>query len=125
MAHLPGDTVIDVFRHICSSEHAHRDALKCGEDRWTYTELDYITHTIGRRFEEEYGLHPTVAFIGENHPYLFACLLAVWRIGGIVAPLDHHTTKHMLESMVRIINPGVVVVAANVIITQTVVKGTN
>ncbi|KAK0216459.1 polyketide synthetase [Armillaria nabsnona] len=122
MAHLPGDTVIDVFRHICSSEHAHRDALKCGEDRWTYAELDYITHTIGRRFEEEYGLHPTVAFIGENHPYLFACLLAVWRIGGVVAPIDHHAPKHMLESMLRIVNPGVVVVASNVIITQTVVK---
>ncbi|PBK61389.1 ketoacyl-synt-domain-containing protein [Armillaria solidipes] len=122
MAHLSGDTVIDVFHHICSSEHAHRDALKCGEVRWTYAELDSITSTIGRRFEEEYGLHPTVAFIGENHPYLFACLLAVWRIGGIVAPIDHHAPKHMLESMLRIVNPGVVVVASNVITTQTVVQ---
>ncbi|KAK0184742.1 polyketide synthetase [Armillaria mellea] len=122
MSHLPGDTVIDVFHRICSSEHAHRDALKCGEDRWTYADLDSITRTIGRCFEEEYGLRPTVAFIGENHPYLFVCLLAVWRIGGIVAPIDHHAPRHMLESMLRIVNPGVVVVASNNIPTQTVIK---
>ncbi|KAK0471022.1 hypothetical protein IW261DRAFT_1612345 [Armillaria novae-zelandiae] len=122
MARLPGDTVIDVFLHICSSEHAHRDVLKCGEDRWTYAELDSVTRTIGRRFEEEYGLRPTVAFVGENHPYIFACLLAVWRIGGTVAPIDHHAPKNMLESMLRIVNPSVVVVASNTTVIQTVVK---
>ncbi|KAK0488295.1 hypothetical protein EDD18DRAFT_593749 [Armillaria luteobubalina] len=122
MAYPPGDTVIDVFLQICSSEHAHRDALKCGEDRWTYAEFDSITSSIGRRFEEEYGLNPTVAFVGENHPYFFVCFLAVWRIGGIVAPIDHHAPKHMLESMLRIVNPSVVVVASNTITTQAVVK---
>ncbi|KAK0199304.1 polyketide synthetase [Desarmillaria ectypa] len=122
MAYFPGNTIIDVFRHICSSEHAYRDALKCGQDRWTYADLDSITRVIGQRFEDEYGLRPTVAFIGENHPYIFACFLAVWRIGGIVAPIDHHAPKHMLEAMLRILNPRVVVVASNVIATQTVVK---
>ncbi|KAG7441749.1 ketoacyl-synt-domain-containing protein [Guyanagaster necrorhizus] len=122
MVYFPGETIIDVFRRICSSEHANNDALKCGDDQWSYAELDSITQFLSERFEEEYGSHPVVAFIGENHPYLFACLFAVWRIGGIVAPIDHHAPKHMMDAMLRIVNPAVVVVPSNVLAIQTLVK---
>ncbi|TFK38563.1 hypothetical protein BDQ12DRAFT_116355 [Crucibulum laeve] len=98
---------LDVARRVDTVE---RNAVECADQAWTYGDLDVISTGIAIEMKNQYGLHPVVAVVSENHPYVLATLIAIWKLGGIVAPLDHHAPTHLMERMLLNIAPTCVVV---------------
>lgn len=118
------NTLLDVFSRISSSpETAECDAVQCGAERWTYGALNAISTGLALELVAEYGARPTVAIISENLPYTLAFMLAVWKLGGIVAPLDHHAPATLVEAMLRNIRPHCVVALSSDQATRKIVSG--
>ena len=99
--------------------------LKCGKEKWTYSELHAISSGIALDLGRKYGLRPVVAVVSENHPYILAITLAVWKLGGIIAPLDHHAPPNLMEGMLRNIRPICVVCPSSDKATQSLAKGSS
>lgn len=96
------ETVLDVFLSVARNPSTVEDpVLECGSEQWTYGDLDSISSGLALDLHEKYGLHPTVAVISENHPYILAILLATWKLGGIFAPFDCHSPLEMVEKMLK------------------------
>lgn len=103
-------TLLNVFTRMASgSESSTWDVLECGNDRWTYHQLDVISTGLAAELHEAYGPQPTVAFLSENHPYMLALLLATWKLGGIIAPYDPHAPETLLEGMMQKVSPACIV----------------
>lgn len=117
-------TVLDVVRdHATNPENRHRHAVECGDEAWTYEDLDAVSTGLALELEERYGLRPTVAIISENLPYTLALHFAVWKLGGIVAPIDYHAPESLLRPMLKKVTPTCVVVPSTEEGTQRVVRG--
>lgn len=110
MSSTPSNTLLDTFlivaRESCTADNP---VLRCGTEYWTYAELDTISSGLALQIQEKYGLHPTVAVISENHPYVLAILLATWKLGGIYVPLDCHAPVDMVKKMFENVEPTCVV----------------
>jgi acyl-coenzyme A synthetase/AMP-(fatty) acid ligase len=107
---FPSYTLLDSFLHTArNTETVENDAVECGYEKWSYGDLDVISTGLAIEIKEICGLKPTIAIIGENHPYLLAVMLATWKLGGVYAPLDHHTPQELLQHMVINIGPTLVV----------------
>ncbi|KAJ7176732.1 hypothetical protein C8R46DRAFT_1077165 [Mycena filopes] len=108
-------SILDVLqRHFADPATRERHVVECGAEHWTYEDLDVVSSGLALALEAEYGhgSRPTVAIIAENLPYTFALHLAVWKLGGIVAPIDPHTPAALLEPMLAKVAPTCVVVPA-------------
>jgi len=117
-------TLLHAFLHVASSAaSAERAVVECGTERWSYRELDIISSGLAKDLKDAYGPKPTVAFIAENHPYVLAIMLATWKIGGIIAPMDHHVPKDIMERMLGNIRPQCIVVPEAEIALQKTLKG--
>ena len=117
-------TLLHAFLHVASSPgSAERSVVECGTERWSYRELDIISSGLAKDLKDAYGPKPTVAFIAENHPYVLAIMLATWKIGGIVAPMDHHVPKDIMERMLGNIRPQCIVIPEAEIALQKNLKG--
>ncbi|KAF7333309.1 Polyketide synthetase [Mycena venus] len=117
----PG-TLLDVFhQHVADVHTRGRHAVECADEHWTYDDLDAISTGLALELKSQYGSRLTVAIIAENLPYTFALHLAVWKLGGIVAPIDYHTPPALLEPMLRKVLPACVVVPSTEQGTQEVV----
>ncbi|KAJ7112868.1 hypothetical protein C8R43DRAFT_1113364 [Mycena crocata] len=92
---------------------AGRRVLECGQDSWTYAALDTVTNLMAEELLETTGSCPKVAVVGENHPYLFALMLAVWKIGGISIPIDAHVPHSLLDGMINIVKPTCIFLSAS------------
>jgi hypothetical protein len=46
---------------------------------------------------KKYGSKLVVAI--ENHPHVVATILTTWKLGGVVAPLDHNAPKDIMKQM--------------------------
>ncbi|KAJ6487662.1 hypothetical protein C8R45DRAFT_1143940 [Mycena sanguinolenta] len=92
---------------------ADRSVLECGQDTWTYAALDTVSSAMAQELEETTGSCPKVAAVGENHPYLFALMLAVWKVGGTFIPIDAHVPPTLLDGMVDIVNPTCIYLSAS------------
>ncbi|KAF8952132.1 hypothetical protein BDZ97DRAFT_1931228 [Flammula alnicola] len=72
-----------------------------------------------------FGPKPVVAIISENHPYTcvgrHAHMLATWKLGGIVAPLDHNVPKDIMERMLPNIGPTFILVPSPECVVQNTV----
>lgn len=79
--------------------------LECGDDVWTYSELDIVSSGIAHDLKKQYGRFPKVAVVSENHPYVFAVMLAVWKLSGIFIPIDVHVPSELLSGMLAIAAP--------------------
>ncbi|TFK38562.1 hypothetical protein BDQ12DRAFT_683838 [Crucibulum laeve] len=116
-------TLLDVFihnsRHPDSIEY---DIVECADERWTYGELDTISTGLAIELHAKYGLRPVVAIIAENHPYTLATIFAVWKLCGVVAPLDYHAPSELLKQMLLNIEPACVVVLSTDTAIQDLVK---
>ncbi|KAJ7808049.1 AMP-dependent synthetase/ligase [Mycena olivaceomarginata] len=115
-------TLLDVFReHVANAETRDRHAVECANEYWTYDDLDVISTGLALELESRFGARPTVAIIAENLPYILALYLAVWKLGGIVAPIDYHAPVVLLTPMLEIVSPSCVVVPSTEKGTQQVV----
>jgi acyl-coenzyme A synthetase/AMP-(fatty) acid ligase len=120
---LDQDTFLNTFIGIARSADVDRNAVECGDEQWTYGDLDSISTGIALDLHEKYGSKPVVAIVSENHPYILATILATWKLGGIVAPLDHNVPKDIMERMLSNIGPTVVVVPSSQGNVKKIVKG--
>ena len=115
-------TLLDLFESIARSE-VDLDAVECGEERWTYGELDVISTGLALEMHQSYGQKPMVAIVSENHPYILATVLATWKLGGIVAPLDSNVPRDIMKRMLLDIKPTFVLVPPNQLHVQNVIIG--
>ncbi|CAK5269983.1 unnamed protein product [Mycena citricolor] len=98
-------SLLDVFVNAARDPHtAARRVLECGADIWTYAALDAVSDGIARELAP-FGLAPKVAVVSENHPFVFALLFAVWKLGGTFIPIDAHVPFAMLTGMMNIVKP--------------------
>ncbi|RDB30961.1 hypothetical protein Hypma_000136 [Hypsizygus marmoreus] len=103
-------TFLDLFFDLCSRPNsAEKDIVSCAGETWTYGDLHVISASVASTIGNQYGPRPTVALISENHPYVIVLLLAVWKLGGIVAPLDCHAPADLMEAMLQNIAPSFIV----------------
>ncbi|KAJ7127893.1 hypothetical protein C8R44DRAFT_616608 [Mycena epipterygia] len=115
-------TTLEVFRaYVANPETSERHAVECGDELWTYEDLDIISTGLALELETRYGASPTVAIIAENLPYTLALHLAVWKLRGSVAPIDYHTPAALLKPMLNKISPTCVVVPSTEEGTQKIV----
>lgn len=104
------DTLLDLFLSIARNPDTVEDpVLECGSERWTYGDLDSISSGLAIQMNEKYGLRPTIAVISENHPYVLAILLAIWKLDGVYAPMDPHAPMDMIQRMLENVEPMCVV----------------
>ena len=74
------NTLLDVFVSIARSDGIERNILECGDESWTYGDLDAISTGLALELHQKYGPKPVVAVISENHPYVLAILFATWKL---------------------------------------------
>ncbi|KAJ7183703.1 hypothetical protein C8R46DRAFT_815790, partial [Mycena filopes] len=96
-------SLLEVFTATARNpDTASRSVLECGQHAWTYAELDTISTSLAAELT---GCLPRVAVVSENHPYIFALMLAVWKLGGIFIPIDPHVPTTLLEGMINLVQP--------------------
>ncbi|PBK69778.1 ketoacyl-synt-domain-containing protein [Armillaria solidipes] len=114
-------SLLDVFLSVAhDSEKSKRNVLECGQDTWTYSDLDIISSALAQDLKAILGCFPKVAVVSENHPYVFALMLAVWKLEGIFIPIDVHVTADLLKGMLRIVAPTCLVIPETDIFNQRV-----
>ena len=118
------NTLLDTFVSIARSDGIERNVLECGDESWTYGDLDAISTGIALELHQKHGPKPIVAVISENHPYVLATLFATWKLGGVFAPLDYHVPRDILERMLHNIAPTCVLIPSTESVIQNIVKGT-
>ncbi|KAJ3515067.1 hypothetical protein NLJ89_g1986 [Agrocybe chaxingu] len=116
------NTLLNVFIDIARYSDVERTAVECGEERWTYGDLDCISTALALEMHQKYGPKPVVAIVSENHPYVLATLLATWKLGGIVAPLDYNVPRDIMERMLLNIGPTFVLVPSTEVNVQNIAK---
>ncbi|KAF8151526.1 hypothetical protein B0H34DRAFT_132545 [Crassisporium funariophilum] len=116
------NTLLEAFIAISRSGDVERNVLECGTERWTYGDLDTVSTGLALDIHQKYGPKPVIAIISENHPYVLATIIATWKLGGVVAPLDHNVPRDIMERMLRNIAPTCVLVPATEHSIQNIVK---
>ncbi|KAF8190650.1 hypothetical protein K438DRAFT_1970946 [Mycena galopus ATCC 62051] len=119
---LNPSTPLDVFReHVANADTRSTNVVECADECWTYEDLDIISNGLALELESRYGARPTVAIIAENLPYTLALSIAVWKLRGIVAPMDYHAPAALLQPMLATVTPACVAVPSTEKGTQQVV----
>ena len=116
-------TLLNAFLGVTHSADVDHNAVECGGERWTYGDLDTVSTGLALEIYKKYGPKPVVAIISENRPYTLAMLFAIWKLGGIAAPLDHNVPKDIMERMLLNIEPTCVLVPATERVVQSIVEG--
>jgi acyl-CoA synthetase (AMP-forming)/AMP-acid ligase II len=99
-------SLLEVFIQTARSPvTAGRCVLECGHHSWTYATLDTISSGLAEELKPMLGSFPTVAVVSENHPFVFALMLAVWKLGGIFVPIDVHVPATLLAGMIDLVKP--------------------
>ncbi|TEB25720.1 ketoacyl-synt-domain-containing protein [Coprinellus micaceus] len=102
----PATTLFEQFLRLARSPLTQNlEAIECGEERWSYADIDAISTGLAAAILKSHGERPTVAVVSENHPYVFATFIATWKLGGILAPIDYHTPKDILMAMLLDVRP--------------------
>lgn len=92
----------------------HHDAVIHGDARWTWAELDdrvtALATELGRL-----GVGPgdCVLLDGPNHPELVQAMFAVWRAGGVVAPVNSRLHDSDIADIARVCRPALVIAHAD------------
>lgn len=116
-------TLLDSFQNSAQGEFIESDVVACGNEKWTYGDLDVISSGLAIQLKNKLGLRPVIAVVSENHPYILATLIATWKLGGIVAPLDHHAPDELMKQMLTNIKPDAVIVPTTDHHVQCLVEG--
>ncbi|PPQ99823.1 hypothetical protein CVT24_009617 [Panaeolus cyanescens] len=110
------------FSTARSAGGVERTVVECGNERWTYGDLDNVSTGLALDMHKKYGTKPVISIISENHPYTLATMLATWKLGGIIAPLDHNVPRDIMERMLLNIAPTAVVVSSTDTAVQSIIK---
>ncbi|KAJ6567967.1 hypothetical protein DFH09DRAFT_1468227 [Mycena vulgaris] len=106
MALNPPSSLLEVFIDVARNpDTAGRRVLECGPHAWTYAQLDTVSNAMADELLRSLGCFPRLASVCENHPYIFALMLAVWKLGGIFIPIDAHAPSVLLASMLKLVKP--------------------
>lgn len=116
-------TLLDVFINIARSDSVDLSVVECGEECWAYGDLDIISTGIALETYKKWGQKPVVAVISENHPFILATILATWKLGGIVAPIDYNVPRDIMERMLLNIRPTFVLAPSNQPNIRSIVEG--
>ncbi|KAJ7238282.1 hypothetical protein B0H12DRAFT_99519 [Mycena haematopus] len=120
------DSLLEVFIAVASNPAtASRSVLECGSHAWTYAELDTVSNALADELKEALGCVPKVASVVENHPYVLALMLAIWKLDGIFIPLDPHVPATLLQSMLGFVKPTAIVLLASDIVNHGCVAALN
>lgn len=119
-------TIIDAFLAVARNPgHSSLPVVECATEQWTYEELDMISTGISLELHERFTPRPVVGIISENHPYVLAMMLAVWKLRGVVVPMDPHAPAALVEGMVKNINPTFVLLPSTDTKTKKLVEGSS
>lgn len=89
------------------------NAVECGNERWTYGDLDTALNGLAFEMHKRYGPKPVIAIVGEKHPHTLAMLFAIWKVGGIAASPVRDGPKDIMERMPLNIELTCILVPAN------------
>ncbi|KAA0941477.1 non-ribosomal peptide synthetase [Streptomyces apricus] len=98
---LPDRRVHELFEERVAA-HPDRVAAVCGDEEWTYRELNARANRIGRALLA-HGLRPeeVVAVVMERGPDWLAAVLAVLKAGGVYLPVEPHFPAGRIEATLR------------------------
>ncbi|NLR57678.1 amino acid adenylation domain-containing protein [Chitinophaga polysaccharea] len=94
-------TIIDLF-NIQVGKHPAKIAIRDGDTRLTYAELDTKANRVAHALRRQ-GIGPesVVALALEHHSEMIVAILGTLKVGAAYLPLDHHypdiRTKFMIE----------------------------
>ncbi|KAJ7754163.1 hypothetical protein DFH07DRAFT_886398 [Mycena maculata] len=126
MAYNPPSSLLQAFLRVASNrDTSDRHVMECGSHAWTYAELDAVSSAMAQELSQVVGQSPKVASVAENHPYIFALMLSVWKLGGIFIPMDAHIPRAMLISMTDMVKPQCVVLPASDTHNKSIVSELN
>ncbi|KAF8178998.1 hypothetical protein K438DRAFT_1977489 [Mycena galopus ATCC 62051] len=104
---LDFSTLLDVFhKHVANPETRSRHVVECVDERWTYDDLDTISKGLALELESRHGA-------------------PVWKLRGIVAPMDYHAPAALLQPMLATVSPACVAVPSTEKGTQQVALETS
>ncbi|MGC5773689.1 amino acid adenylation domain-containing protein [Paenibacillus pabuli] len=96
----PFGTMIEWFEST-AKRMPNQTALVCGEDRWSYSELNGKANRLAKMLlENGFGEGNRIAGIMmENRPETIAALLAVFKAGGTYLPIDPEFPQERIKYM--------------------------
>jgi amino acid adenylation domain-containing protein len=96
----PHDTVVERIAKT-AARCPDRIAVVCGDDRWTYAELQKRAQTVARTVRSVgIGRGDVVGVLLERSPNLIATLLGVLQAGAAYLPLEGTYPPHRLAAMI-------------------------
>ncbi|MBF4160748.1 AMP-binding protein [Nocardioides acrostichi] len=92
----------------------HRDAIVHGDVRWTWRELDRRVSALAAELLRR-GLAPgdCVLLDGPNHPEFIQAMFAVWRAGGVLAPVNSRLHDADIKKIASVCRPVAMVAHAS------------
>ena len=86
----------------CLERHASRDAIRCGDEVWSYAQLSRRADSIAAGLQQRgVGRRSVVALHLERSPLVLAALLGVLRAGATYLPLDPSFPTERTRFMLR------------------------
>src|SRR6266480_8118002 len=102
-------TLGDVLRENRRS-YPERDALICGDDRYTYLQMDDRVNRLANALVAEgFGRGDRILWLGQNCHRVLEGLLAAAKVGGVFCPVNWRQTAAEMEFVIDDIDPGVVI----------------
>src|SRR5437764_8471389 len=101
-------TLGDVLRENRRS-YPQRDALICGEDRYTFPQMDDRVNGLANALRAAgFGEGDRILWLGQNCHRVLECLLAAAKLGGVFCPVNWRQTAQELEFVIDDVDPQVV-----------------
>ncbi|CAK5054419.1 unnamed protein product [Meloidogyne enterolobii] len=113
--HLEDDTLVAMFRRICSDE-SKRDkiVLKHNDRQWTLAQLDEITDRLSQVFVTQFSCKKgdcIAIYMNKCAEYVFAYIAAL-KAGAAYLPLDITYPDSLLKSVLDEVKPAVVCITS-------------
>nr|CAD2129381.1 unnamed protein product [Meloidogyne enterolobii] len=113
--HLEDDTLVAMFRRICSDE-SKRDkiVLKHNDRQWTLAQLDEITDRLSQLFVTKFSCKKgdcIAIYMNKCAEYVFAYIAAL-KAGAAYLPLDITYPDSLLKSVLDEVKPAVVCITS-------------
>lgn len=89
--------------------HAHKIAIHCGGEAWSYQYLHKHICSIQRVLPSDTKQRPKLAYLLSNRPECLALFLAAAKEGWIVVPLDQHWNVSYMRQVLAQVQPTIFV----------------
>lgn len=100
---------VDSDKNFMTFENIKGDVIN-----YTYAEFDSLVNKLASAFESQ-GIHKgdCVLYLAQNSPEFYASLIAISKIGGIIAPISPCSTTEELEAYCKTCDPALIVYSEN------------